>query len=73
MHEPDDGMILPEDECGPPTSAGGLLADLGVFGKPREVQRVAVAEWLRENPMPSDFVRWGLERKGLLAARDRAA
>lgn len=57
----------------PARSAGGLLADLGVYGKPREIQRVAVAEWLRENPMPSELVRWGLERKGLLDARESAA
>ena len=56
-----------------PHSAGGLLSDLGVFGKPRDIQRLAVAEWLRHNPMPSDFVRRGLERKGLVDARHRAA
>lgn len=57
----------------PPHSAGGLLNDLGVFGAPRDVQRAAVAEWLRHNPMPSDFVRRGLELKGLIPASRRVA
>lgn len=66
-------MILPADEAGPPRSAGGLLSDLGVFGKPRDVQRAAVAAWLAEHPMPSDFVRRGLERMGVLGDEHRAA
>ncbi len=60
----------PED---PHTSAGGLLVALGVYAMPHDVQRAAVAEWLRLNPMPSAFVRDGLERKGLIDPHHRAA
>jgi hypothetical protein len=57
----------------PPRVAHQLLVQLGVRGKPRDVQRAAVAEWLRHNPMPSDFVRDGLERMGLIDPHSRAA
>jgi hypothetical protein len=68
-----DEDLVPAKPGAPPPSAHSLVSELGVFGKPHDAQRTAVAEWLRHNPMPSDFVRRGLERKGLIDARHRSA
>lgn len=68
----DDDLMLAKPGDAPPT-AHSLVSMLGVLGEPPDVQRTAVAAWLERNPMPSDFVRRGLERKGLIDADDRAA
>lgn len=68
----DEDLVF-ADPNKPPASAGSLLSHLGVFGEPRDVQRAAVAAWLAEHPMPSDFVRRGLVRMGALDGEHRAA
>lgn len=61
----DDDLVFADDQE-PPRSAGSLLSMLGVLGEPRDVQRAAVATWLRDHPMPSAFVCRGLRRMGVL-------
>lgn len=64
------GELVPVSEAGPPSTPGGLFADLGVFGESMEVKRVAVHAWLAENE-PVPWLRMALEFRGFIDADGR--
>jgi hypothetical protein len=64
------GELVPVSEAGPPSTPGGLFAELGVFGEPEPVRRAAAHAWLAENE-PVPWLRLGLEHCGFIDADGR--
>lgn len=69
----EDPFAIPIEVEWNPRSPAQLLSQLGMSGKPKDVQREAVAEWLERNePLP--FLLMGLEAAHLVELpRDAAA
>lgn len=57
--------LTPMNYSGPPTNLPMLLSRLGVKGKPQAMQRVAVAEWLKNNT-PVGLLPFELEDEGYI-------